>query len=430
MSPRIPTAYLRLLRDLPGNRWFKPALLVGLAALYYLVFLVGLLTVVAVWLGLSADDVDTAVAGIDDLNTVTGLLTMLLSVILMWPTLELAMLTVYQRWFFPLISVRRSGGAAGSGVNAEAAAATDPAGAEADPDGLRADAAADPAGTGFDGRGDGADGSWAQQTRARPNSVPGGMRWRLLGRYLLLSLVVWAVGLVVLGIIAPETVAIEHGVAWGHQLALQLVLVLLLVPLQAMSEELVFRGLAMTVIGSWMRHPAWALLLPIPLFVAGHIYDVPGLISVGIFAVVMGVLTLKTNGLEAAIAFHTVNNLFAFGFGIIAGTDLNATDTPPAVLAVGTAAPIVFALVVILDARRRGPELRVPRTAGTVGAIGPGATVARRPVRAHRDLGPGTPSGVPAPGLPSHREAHPREVPPPRGDLGRDVVEDSLGGWI
>ena len=322
MTPRLPTAYLRLLRDLPGHRWFKPALLVGLAALYYLVFVVGLLVVVAVWLGLSADDVDTAVAGIVDLNTVTGLVTALLSVILMWPVLELAMLTVYRRWFFPLISVRKSGAAAGTGT---------------------------------------------QQAPARPASVPGGMRWRLLGRYLLLSLVVWAVGLVVLGIIAPETVAIEHGAAWGHRLALLLVLVLLLVPLQAMSEELVFRGLAMTVIGSWLRHPAWALLLPVPLFAAGHISDVSGLISVGVFAVVMGVITLLTNGIEAAIAFHTVNKLFAFGLGIITGADLNATDTPPAVLAVGTAAPIVFALVVILDARRRGPELRVPRAAVTDG---------------------------------------------------------------
>ncbi|GAA1814968.1 CPBP family intramembrane glutamic endopeptidase [Brevibacterium celere] len=419
MTPRLPTAYLRLLRDLPGNRWFKPALLVGLAALYYLVFLVGLLAVVAVWSGLSADDVETAVAGIDDMNTVTGLLTTLLSVILMWPALELAMLTVYRRWFFPLISVRKSGAAADARVNAGADAATDPedagAGAAADPAGARADGAAAPR---------------AQQAPARPASVPGGMRWRLLGRYLLLSLVVWAVGLVVLGIIAPETVAIEHGAAWGHRLALLLVLVLLLVPLQAMSEELVFRGLAMTVIGSWLRHPAWALLLPVPLFVAGHISDVPGLISVGVFAVVMGVITLLTNGLEAAIAFHTVNNLFAFGLGIITGTDLNATDTAPAVLAVGTAAPIVFALVVILDARRRGPELRVPRSAVTDGASAAGAAGARSPARAHRDLGPGSPSGVPAPELRSHREAHPRELPPPRGDLGRDVVEDSLGGWI
>ncbi len=409
MTPRLPTAYLRLLRDLPGNRWFKPALLVGLAALYYLVFLVGLLAVVAVWSGLSADDVETAVAGIDDMNTVTGLLTTLLSVILMWPALELAMLTVYRRWFFPLISVRRSGAAAGTGVD---------------------ETTADPAGAGAAAGADDAAAPRAQQAPARPASVPGGMRWRLLGRYLLLSLVVWAVGLVVLGIIAPDTVAIEHGVAWGHRLALALVLVLLLVPLQAMSEELVFRGLAMTVIGSWLRHPAWALLLPVPLFAAGHIDDVPGLISVGVFAVVMGVLTLLTNGLEAAIAFHTVNNLFAFGLGIITGADLNATDTAPAVLAVGTAAPIVFALVVILDARRRGPELRVPRSAVMDGASATGAAGPRRPVRAHRDVGPGTPSGVPAPGLPSHREAHPRELPPPRGDLGRDVVEDSLGGWI
>lgn len=37
-SPRVSAAYLRLLRDLPGQRWFKSILLVVLTAVYYAVF--------------------------------------------------------------------------------------------------------------------------------------------------------------------------------------------------------------------------------------------------------------------------------------------------------------------------------------------------------------------------------------------------------
>ncbi|RAF70275.1 CPBP family intramembrane metalloprotease domain-containing protein, partial [Burkholderia multivorans] len=108
---------------------------------------------------------------------------------------------------------------------------------------------------------------------------------------MLLALPVWAAGVVVLGIVSPESVALDPGTSWDSRLALMLVLVLLLAPIQSMSEELVFRGLAMNVIGSWLRSPWWAVLIPVPFFVFGHIYDVPGLISIGVFAVVMGLLT-------------------------------------------------------------------------------------------------------------------------------------------
>ncbi|WP_342038496.1 CPBP family intramembrane glutamic endopeptidase [Brevibacterium ammoniilyticum] len=374
---RPPSGYIRLLRDLPGHRWFKPLLVVLLTVVYYLVLLVGIVIVFGLWSVVSAGGVlggiDATISGIDDMNTVTGMVLALVSVIVMWPALELAMLSVYQRWFFPLISVRpglglRFGPGLGSGA------------------------------------------------------VPGGMRWRLLGRYLLLALPVWVVGLIVLGIVAPESVALDRGADWDGRLALMLVLVLLLVPVQAMSEELVFRGLAMNVIGSWLRSPWWAVLIPVPFFVFGHLYDVPGLISVGVFAVVMGLLTLWTSGLEAAIAFHTVNNLFAFGLCVLTGADLNATDAPAAQIAVGMAAPIVFALVVIVDARLHGPELRVPRGPGV--ASDPGAGQSPDPV--------GRGAGLRAPRRPvsSRSEAHSGEVLPPRGDVVGDLPQDHLGGGV
>ncbi|RAD62748.1 hypothetical protein DN508_36190, partial [Burkholderia multivorans] len=134
-----------------------PLLLTLLAAVYYLILVVAVFLAFGIWGGIGgAGDLDA----VSDMNTVTGLVIVLVSVILMWPALELAMLSIYQRWFFPLASVRVS-------ANREEAA---PIAAE-----------------------------------------PGGMRWHLLGRFLLLALPVWAAGVVVLGIVSPESVALDPG---------------------------------------------------------------------------------------------------------------------------------------------------------------------------------------------------------------------------
>lgn len=92
-----------------------------------------------------------------------------------------------------------------------------------------------------------------------------------------------------------------------------LLIVVLLVPFQAAAEELVFRGLFMQVIGSWLRSPWLAILLPTVAFALAHIYDVWGMLSVGVMGIVAAWLTWRTGGLEAAIAIHVVNNLIAFG---------------------------------------------------------------------------------------------------------------------
>ena len=148
--------------------------------------------------------------------------------------------------------------------------------------------------------------------------------------------------------------SLTSGIKWDQHVLVMLIAIVLLVPFQATAEEIVFRGLAMNIIGSWLRHPAWAVLIPVPIFVVGHVYDLPGLIDVGIFAVIVGILTIITGGLEAGIAFHIVNNVFAFGLGVLAGADLNATSAPRIEVVMSIVAPIVFAVIVVLDHRRRG----------------------------------------------------------------------------
>lgn len=137
-------------------------------------------------------------------------------------------------------------------------------------------------------------------------------------------------------------------------------LVLVLIPFQAAAEEYVFRGYLMQLVGGWLRHPAFAILFPVPLFVLGHGYDVWGAASVGMFAIVAAWLTWRTGGLEAAISLHIVNNVLIFLLGSVALVDANATSGTPVDLLASGLAMIVYAVL----ADRWAGKLGIARTAG------------------------------------------------------------------
>ncbi|PZU48765.1 MAG: CPBP family intramembrane metalloprotease domain-containing protein [Microbacterium sp.] len=158
------------------------------------------------------------------------------------------------------------------------------------------------------------------------SSAAGRLRWRWMlvctGVALALSAVLTGLSFVIPGE-AGDGGAPEPNPLW----VVSLVLILLLVPLQSAAEEYIFRGYLMQAIGRWLRHPAFAILLPVPLFVLGHLYDVLGQISVGMFAVAAGWLTWRTGGLEAAIALHVVNNLTGFLVSLALGSDPTESET-------------------------------------------------------------------------------------------------------
>jgi len=139
-------------------------------------------------------------------------------------------------------------------------------------------------------------------------------------------------------------------------------LVIRLTPFQCAAEELVFRGAFMQVIGSWLKHPLFAILLPVPLFTIGHLYDIWGLLDVAAFAIAAGYLTWRTGGLEAAMAMHIINNTFLFLLGAVGLVDLNATESNPVslVFSVCFMALLTFMLVKLAD--RQG----IARTAGPI----------------------------------------------------------------
>lgn len=189
------------------------------------------------------------------------------------------------------------------------------------------------------------------------SSVAGRLRWRWLARCIPLAVLVYGVVFAVSFLAldpamgAEPTPAVVSSTTW-----LLIVLAVILTPLQATAEEYVFRGYLMQSVGGWLRHPAWAILLPVPLFAIGHQYDIWGLLDVSIFAIGAGYLTWRTGGLEAAIVAHVINNTTLFVLGAFELTDLNADAGSP--LALLTTAVIMgsFTALVVWQANRTGLE--------------------------------------------------------------------------
>lgn len=203
------------------------------------------------------------------------------------------------------------------------------------------------------------------------SSVKGHLRFRWLRTATLLALAIWApVMAVSVGVeVLAGTLQVHH-VAVPTTLAL-LVLTVALVPFQAAAEEYVFRGYLAQLVGSWLRHPAFAVLLPVPLFVLGHGYDAVGSVDVAIFAVFCGWLTWRTGGLEAAIAVHVANNVILMSLAALGLSDPNATDTSVLGLGVSVAMMAVFTVLVT----RRADALGIVRTR----AAAPGGVSAPAP---------------------------------------------------
>jgi len=205
------------------------------------------------------------------------------------------------------------------------------------------------------------------------SSVTGRLRMAWLGKSLLLALGVFAVYYVVAFVwsaLSGEAIVADfsHPRIW-----IMVLLVLLLIPFQAAAEEYVFRGYLMQLVGGWLRHPAFAILLPVPLFVLGHRYDVWGAASVGMFAIVAAWLTWRTGGLEAAISLHIVNNVLIFLLGSVSLVDANATSGTPVDLVGSALAMIVYALLADRWAARLGvvrTATIAPRVAPATGAPG------------------------------------------------------------
>lgn len=151
---------------------------------------------------------------------------------------------------------------------------------------------------------------WIGRPRGSIHSVERRFRWGLAMRAARVLLPAYLIGFALLWLLDPPSDA--HLPHLDTRLVVLIAITVLLVPLQCAGEEYLFRGVPQRLLGTWLRSPAWGILLPVPLFVLGHGYDLRGQISVGVFAVCAGLIVWKTGGLEVAIVLHAVNNLPLF----------------------------------------------------------------------------------------------------------------------
>ncbi|MEO5534412.1 MAG: type II CAAX endopeptidase family protein [Pseudolysinimonas sp.] len=200
------------------------------------------------------------------------------------------------------------------------------------------------------------------------HSVTFRLRWRWLGVTAAISAVVWIVSLavqVLVGVASGQPL-LPFSTPIGPYLVGALIVVLL-VPLQAATEEYLFRGVLQQVIGAWARWAPVGIVISATLFALSHSYDIWGQLQVGILGVSFAIAAIRTGGLESGIAYHSVHNIGTFlitGTGMFGPTNsAGAVGTPMDVIP-----PLITAAVwltaIEFAARRMHPQ-RISRIAVT-----------------------------------------------------------------
>lgn len=151
-----------------------------------------------------------------------------------------------------------------------------------------------------------------------------GVRWKLLFK----GLILWALILFIFSlpdlIINPGSYQITYNS--GNFLIL-LVICLLVFPLQASFEEILFRGYLMQGFSLISKKPWIPLLITSLLFGIVHFFngtsltsDLSIVASTFVVGMMLGVLALADNGIESAMGVHIANNLYVALF-------FNSTDS-------------------------------------------------------------------------------------------------------
>ena len=200
------------------------------------------------------------------------------------------------------------------------------------------------------------------------SSVTGRLRLGWLGICVLVALPCVALMIVLgFGLIAttggPDGGEAEHWVGAGTFVA-SLAMLVVLVPFQAAAEEYVCRGWLLQAVGAVARRPWLAIAPQAVLFAAAHGWGtVWGFADLVVFGALAGWLTVRTGGLEAAIALHLVNNVLAMGFAAAIGqldSDQTAADSPWQFVVADVIALALYTWIVLRLARRRQVETVSP----------------------------------------------------------------------
>ncbi len=138
-------------------------------------------------------------------------------------------------------------------------------------------------------------------------SVQARFRWRYFWLCLALAAVVLNGVVLLSALVDAPTWSMQPGF-WGF-----LLVILLTSPLQAAAEEVFFRGYLMQALGSLVARPWFGVVVSALVFALLHgTQNLPLFLDRLGFGLLAAVLVLRTGGIEAGIAAHVVNNVFAY----------------------------------------------------------------------------------------------------------------------
>ncbi len=155
--------------------------------------------------------------------------------------------------------------------------------------------------------------------RMRPRWLAS-VRPRLRWRFLLVSLGVAAASFAAVLVVSTLLTANAPFRPQPHFWAFMIIIVLTS-PLQAAGEEYLFRGYVLQAFGSMARSAWFGILASALLFALFHgTQNLPLFVDRFAFGVLAAVLVHRTGGIEAGIAAHAINNVYAFGLAGLTGT--------------------------------------------------------------------------------------------------------------
>jgi membrane protease YdiL (CAAX protease family) len=208
-------------------------------------------------------------------------------------------------------------------------------------------------------------------------SVQFRFRWRWLAFSLVPALVVTVVATLlqffVLPLILGGPTVVAPTIPVGTLLICALI-VIVVTPLQAAAEEFAFRGLITQMLGGWLRSAPLVIVLSAIPFAAAHTQYLSdggsftwATADVALFALVAGFVTWRTGGIESSIALHAINNTIAFltlasSLGGTTSTSTSAGNDPfPLLLSflVSVVTMVPYAIWIDRAARRRGIRNRL-----------------------------------------------------------------------
>lgn len=190
------------------------------------------------------------------------------------------------------------------------------------------------------------------------HSVTGRFRWNWFGRAALVVVPLFVVYVAVVALVeAPGRLS------WGATAWAFLAVVLLTTPLQAASEEYIFRGVIQRAAGSWVSGAVPSLVLgtlvsAVTFSIAHFATDVWLIAYYLVFGIAMSLLTQATGGLEAASLVHAANNVLLFLVSVPTGRMDEVIDRSAGVggpfMLVPMAVIAAVAVILAVLARRQG----------------------------------------------------------------------------